>query len=82
MPGRKKLQLDELLVYALGGQAPDGFVRRLVHSRHLWDEEFKRRLEELAYEFRPDLAVWEITTRDDGVLIERRTSPSIDQLSG
>ena len=82
MSGGQKLQLNELLVYALGGQVPEGFVNRLVHSRHLWDEEFKRRLEELAYEFRPDLAIWEITARDDGELVERRTSPALDQLSG
>jgi hypothetical protein len=74
------LDLSELLVYALGGQAPAGFVDRLIRSRHLWDHEFRRRLEELAYEFRPDLAVWEIQARDDGVLIERRLEPALDQL--
>ncbi|MEX2535715.1 MAG: hypothetical protein WD273_08955 [Trueperaceae bacterium] len=75
------LQLNELLVYALGGQAPQRFVDRLVRSRHLWDDEFKRRLEELAYEFRPDLAVWEIETKDDGELVERRTAPALEQLA-
>ena len=71
MAGRQKVQLDELLVYALGGQAPEAFVRRLVCSRHLWDDEFRRRLEELAVEFRPDLATWEITAQEDGRLVER-----------
>jgi hypothetical protein len=74
------LELRELLVYAFGGQAPIGFVDHLVRSRHLWDEEFKRRLEELAYEFRPDLAEWEITTGADGALVERRIAPALDQL--
>lgn len=80
MPGGKMLELRELLVYALGGQAPPGFVTHLVRSRHLWDDEFKRRLEELAYEFRPDLAEWEISTGEDGHLTERRVSPVIDRL--
>jgi hypothetical protein len=71
VPTSKKVQLDELLVYALGGQVPEAFVSRLVRSRHLWDDEFRRRLEELAFEFRPDLAVWEITTDEDGELVER-----------
>jgi hypothetical protein len=78
----KRLELGDLLVYALGGQAPSGFVNRLIDSRHLWDEEFRRRLEELAYEFRPDLAIWEIQANDDGLLIERRTAPALEQLDG
>jgi hypothetical protein len=72
--------LSELLVYALGGQAPSGFVARLIGSQHLWDDEFRRRLEELAYEFRPDLAIWEIQADEDGVLMERRTAPVLDLL--
>jgi hypothetical protein len=74
------LELRELLDYAFEGQAPIGFVDRLVSSRHLWDEEFKRRLEELAYEFRPDLAEWEISMDADGVLVERRIAPTLDRL--
>lgn len=74
------LQLRELLVYALGGNAPPGFVDRMLRSRHLWDDEFKRRLEDLAYEFRPDLAEWEISADEDGALVERRIAPAIDQL--
>lgn len=74
------MELRELLVYAFGGQAPPGFVDHLVRYRHLWDDEFKRRLEELAYEFRPDLAVWEIDAGEDGALVERRTAPTLDQL--
>jgi hypothetical protein len=74
------LELRELLDYAFEGQAPIGFVDRLVSSRHLWDEEFKRRLEELAYEFRPDLAEWEISMGADGALVERRIAPALDRL--
>lgn len=75
--GVQPLELRDLLAYALGGEAPEGFVERLLRRRHLWDEEFRRRLEELAYEFRPDLAVWEISAAEDGRLVERRTAPVI-----
>jgi hypothetical protein len=74
------LELRELLDYAFEGQAPVGFVDRLVSARHLWDEEFRRRLEELAYEFRPDLAEWELSTGADGALVERRIAPALDRL--
>jgi hypothetical protein len=74
------LELRELLDYAFEGRAPIGFVDRLVSARHLWDEEFKRRLEEIAYEFRPDLAEWEISMDADGALVERRIAPALDRL--
>lgn len=74
------LELSELLEYALAGRPPPGFVDQLIRSRDSWDHEFKRRLEELAYEFRPDLAVWEICAGDDGGLSERRIAPVLDQL--
>ncbi len=63
--------LREVLSYALGGSAPERFVERLV-SQHKWDSEFATRLEALAYELRPDLAVWEVEVDEQGQLSERR----------
>ncbi len=63
--------LREVLSYALCGAAPECFVERLV-SRREWDGEFKARLEALAYELRPDLAVWEVEVDTQGRLRERR----------
>lgn len=63
--------LKEVLSYALGGSAPERFVERLV-TRREWDGEFAARLEALAYELRPDLAVWEIGVDEQGRLVERR----------
>lgn len=61
-----------MLEYALGGDAPEGFLMHLIERRSVWDDEFVRRLEEYAYELRPDLASWELTVGDDGQLEERR----------
>ncbi|UCH26616.1 MAG: hypothetical protein JSV66_02915 [Trueperaceae bacterium] len=72
------LSLQELLSYALGAQVPRGFAHHLLRRRERWDAEFERRLDELAYEFRPDLAVWELIVNDEGVLIERRIPLLID----
>lgn len=63
--------LREVLSYALGGSAPERFVERLVSQRE-WDSEFEARLEALAYELRPDLAVWEVEVDEQGHLKERR----------
>ena len=63
--------LREVLSYALGGSAPERFVERLVAQRE-WDSEFAARLEALAYELRPDLAVWEVLVDEQGQLSERR----------
>ena len=63
--------LREVLSYALGGSAPKRFVERLV-SQHTWDSEFAARLEALAYELRPDLAVWEVEVDEQGQMQERR----------
>ena len=63
--------LKEVLSYALGGSAPEQFVERLV-TRREWDSEFEARLEALAYELRPDLAVWEVGVDAQGQLKERR----------
>lgn len=64
--------LKEVLSYALGGSAPERFVERLVTRREAWDSEFRARLEVLAYELRPDLAVWEVHVDGRGQLTERR----------
>ncbi len=64
--------LKEVLAYALGGSAPERFVERLVTRKSEWDSEFAARLEALAYELRPDLAVWEVEVDTQGRLRERR----------
>lgn len=71
---RVDLQVDlkEVLTYALGGSVPERFLERLIAYRDAWDEELERHLEELAYELRPDLAVWEVAVDDEGSLYERR----------
>ena len=60
----------EVLSYALCGAAPERFVERLTSCE--WDDEFRARLEALAYELRPDLAVWEVAVDEQGKLLERR----------
>ncbi len=64
--------LKDVLAYALGGDAPDGFLDHLIDHQHRWDDELWRKLDALAYEFRPDLAEWEVSVGDDGTLCERR----------
>ena len=64
--------LRDVLRYALGGSAPNGFLDHLIDRQHRWDDELWRKLDEFAYEFRPDLAVWEVTVDDDGILCEQR----------
>lgn len=66
------LDLKDLLTYALGSQVPEGFVNHLVKHQEAWDEVFRAKLELYAYEFRPDLAVWEINSDEQGVLHEKR----------
>ncbi len=68
--------LKEVLSYALCGAAPERFVERLVSSPD-WDDEFRARLEALAYEFRPDLAVWEVGVDEQGKVTEKRV-PLLD----
>jgi len=65
-------ELREVLSYALGGSAPERFVERLVVARRDWDDEFRARLEALAYELRPDLAVWVLEVDARGRLREHR----------
>ncbi len=64
------LDLREVLAYALGGNVPEGFLNHLIQHRDAWDVTFVARLNDLAYELRPDLAVWEIVTDDVGRLYE------------
>ena len=66
------VELREFLTYALGGSVPGGFLDHLIAHKEHWDEEFWRKLDALAYEFRPDLAVWELTVDSRGYLKEER----------
>lgn len=65
------LELREVLSYAVGAPVPEAFAQRLLAKREHWDPEFVRRLNDLAYELRPDLAVWEVEVDEHGVLSER-----------
>lgn len=66
------VESKELFAYMFLGEVPAGFARHLLRHSDRWDEQFRRRVDELAYEFRPDLAVWEISVRHDGRLRARR----------
>jgi hypothetical protein len=66
------LALEDVLCYALGAPIPRAFALRLRERRRAWDPEFRQRLDALAYELRPDLAVWEIEAAPDGRLAEHR----------
>ena len=74
------LRMSELLEYALDTEVPDVFVDRLLANQDNWDEEFARKLDELAYEFRPDLAVWYMDTDPQGRLLQFRVAPSVSSL--
>lgn len=78
--GSGMLRLAELLEYALDADIPDAFLERLLEERPHWDGEFVRRLDELAYEFRPDLAVWYVSADEEGRLHQYRLSPRLEQL--
>ncbi len=67
-----EVELREFLTYALGGSVPRGFLDHLIAHKARWDDEFWRKLDALAYEFRPDLAVWELTVDAGGCLREKR----------
>ena len=64
--------LHDLLTYTLGCEVPAGFVERLIRRRHSWDAVFRRRLDEMACELRPDLIVWRIEVDAEGRLHETR----------
>lgn len=66
------LDLKDLLSYTLGTPVPEGFVQHLLRHKDNWDEVFRARLESCAYEFRPDLAVWQLSVDEKGQLNERR----------
>lgn len=74
------LRMSELLEYSLQAKVPDVFVDRLLDNRDHWDDEFRRQLVELAYEFRPDLAVWYLDTDEQGRLLQFRLAPSASSL--
>ena len=71
--------LKELLSHALGGNVPQSFLEHLVKHRDGWDETFTSKIDELAYELRPDLATWEINIDKKGRFTEKRL-PLIEQL--
>ena len=62
----------DLFAYVFSADVPNAFARHLLRHSDRWDAVFRRRIDELAYEFRPDLAVWELTVARDGSLGERR----------
>jgi len=66
------LDVKDVLCYALGGDVPEKFLDRLVEKNAKWDEEFKGKLDEYAYEFRPELAIWELDVDKRGKLEEKR----------
>lgn len=73
------MSLHDLLAYTFGCDVPAGFVTRLAQRRHAWDEVFRRRLEDMACELRPDLIVWEIIVDSAGTLHETRLGPVLPQ---
>lgn len=82
MPDRvpTKLKMAELMEYALNTHVPEVFVERMLSNRFSWDHEFTRWLDELAYEFRPDLAVWYVTADTEGRLTQLRLAPTVTDL--
>lgn len=75
-----EVKLAELMEYALDARIPDVFVERLLRNRYRWDQEFSRWLDELAYEFRPDLAIWYVSVDSEGQLIQQRLAPTVTDL--
>lgn len=71
------LDIKDVLCYALGGDVPEKFLDHLVEKNASWDEEFKGKLDEYAYEFCPELAIWELDIDRQGQLEEKRL-PLID----
>ena len=82
MPDRvpTKLKMAELMEYALNTRVPEVFVERMLSNRFSWDHEFTRWLDELAYEFRPYLAVWYVTADTEGRLTQLRLAPTVTDL--
>jgi hypothetical protein len=72
--------MEQLLEYALIAEVPSAFLEHLLSNRHRWDAEFLRQLNEYAYEFRPDLAVWEAFVSDSGQLRLERVAPLVTEL--
>jgi hypothetical protein len=76
--GGAVVSLHEVLSCALGCEVPAGFAARLARCSHAWDEVFRRHLEDMACELRPDLTVWEIDVDDEGLLREFRLAPVLE----
>lgn len=72
--------MEQLLEYALIAEVPSVFLEHLIRNQHLWDDEFVRLLNDFAYEFRPDLAIWEAHISVSGKLRLERTAPLISDL--
>lgn len=68
----KAVDSRDLFAYVFSAEVPKPFARHLLRHADSWDEVFRRRLDDLAYEFRPDLAIWEVEVAPDGSLGERR----------
>lgn len=79
-PDGHTLNMEQLLEYALIAEVPSAFLERLIRNQHHWDEEFVRLLNDFAYEFRPDLAIWEAHVTASGHLRLERTAPSVNDL--
>ncbi len=75
-----RLDVKDVLCYALGGDVPEKFLKRLIENNASWDSEFKGKLDEYAYEFRPELAIWELDVDRKGHLEEKRL-PLVDMLN-
>ena len=75
-----ELKMAELMEYALDARVPEIIVKRMLSNRFNWDHEFTHWLDELAYEFRPDLAVWYVTVDASGRLTQLRLAPTITDL--
>ncbi len=73
--------LADLLEYAFSARVPQAFVDRLLSSPTDWDDEFIRLLDDLAYEFRPDLAVWYLSVDGEGRLSQLRLAPTVTDFS-
>lgn len=74
------LSMTELLEYALETRVPDALVDRIMQASADWDEEFVRVLDNIAYEFRPDLAVWQVEADEVGRLRQLRLAPRVSRL--
>ncbi|MEZ4629755.1 MAG: hypothetical protein R2880_03400 [Deinococcales bacterium] len=66
------LSFRELLSYVLFADVSEKVAEHFMKQQEAWDESFRECLENFAYEFRPDLAVWEIKVNESNQLEEQR----------